>query len=167
MGSPVFRSVCEAVSGLTYRTTVIPDCHYVGSRLRAADLAEVRSRGSDPVEAVIKGYVYGDRCVTILAGGEPICVYGAVSTGQSPKSASVWMLGTDGVYANRRDFIKDSRERVHDLIRDYELVWNYVDSRNHLHVRWLRWLGFTFIRSTTELSVDGTPYYEFAKLTHV
>ena len=139
----------------------------MASRLRAPDLQEVVSRGSKPLDAIVKGYVYGDRTVTILADGDPICIYGAVSTGRSPKSASVWMLGTDGVYTHRSQFIKESRERVQDLIKDYEVVWNYVDSRNHLHVRWLRWLGFSFIRSTTEVSVDGTPYYEFVKLTHV
>lgn len=155
------------MNSLQYRLCSIPDCYYVAARMRPADIDEVSSRGSDPLNALLKGYVYGDRCTTVLKDDEPIAIYGCAVTSKDPRTASVWMLGTDKMYTHRYAVLRDSRDRLDLLGLGYQVLWNYVDSRNHLHIRWLQWLGFSFIRSTTEVSVDGTPFYEFAKLNHV
>lgn len=152
---------------LTHRFATVPDVHHVGNNLRLDDLNEVRAKGKDPLDALLYGYLHGDRCYSLVADGEPIAIYGTARTGDQPKSASIWLLGTDGILKHRYEFLRISRDRVAEISKPYDLVWNFVDSRNELHIKWLRWLGFSFIRSTTQVSVDGTPFYEFAKLTNV
>ncbi|MGZ2448496.1 hypothetical protein ACVIRO_001250 [Rhizobium ruizarguesonis] len=39
--------------------------------------------------------------------------------------------------------------------RDYRLIHNRVDSRNALHLSWLRWLGFETLN--TEI-INGVPF---------
>ena len=43
---------------------------------------------------------------------------------------------------------------------------NYVDSRHHRAVKWLKWLGFSFIREA-RMGPSDLPFYEFARLTCV
>jgi hypothetical protein len=155
------------LSHLTHRLAIIPDLYYVAPRLRKEDLAEVQGRGNDPLDSLIRGYLHGDRCWTLLADGVPAAIYGISKTSDTPRSGALWLLGTDDIYKHRSEFVRISRSRVAEISAPYDFVWNFVDSRNDLHIRWLRWLGFTFIRSTTEVSVDGTLFYEFVKITHV
>ena len=156
------------MSRLTYRLTLIPDCYYVAQRMRSADRDEVASCGRTPIRCLLNGYIYGHKCITILIDGIPIAICGTViSNAKEPKAASIWLLGTDGITEHKRLFIENSKAYLDYLCEGYDLVWNYVDARNRVHIRWLRWLGFVFIRSTTDKSIDGTSFYEFAKITNV
>jgi hypothetical protein len=44
-----------------------------------------------------------------------------------------------------------------------EYVYNYTYAKNTVHHRWLKWLGFTFLRKVN-LGPEGKPFIEFAKI---
>lgn len=155
------------MTALEYRSATLPDCYFVGNNLRQADQNEIRSLGKDPVESIVSGYVYGDICLAAVADGEPIAILGRVPVLKNPKIASVWMVGTEGIFTHRYKVLRDSRVVLGRLFTGFDALCNHVDSRNELHIKWLRWLGFSFLRSTSAISVDGTVYYEFAKVNHV
>jgi len=54
-----------------------------------------------------------------------------------------WLLGTDAVERNYVAFLRGSVEWRDQLLRDYSTLRNFVDERNRVSIRWLRWLGFT------------------------
>jgi hypothetical protein len=155
------------VTSTSHRFSTLPDLHDVAARMRKCDQDEVLARGRTPLDSLLNGYLHGDGCWTWDINGRPEAIYGVVRTSSSPNSAAIWLLGTDAIQANRRLFIQQSPSRIAQISAPYDVVWNFVDSRNSLHVRWLKHLGFTFIRETTDVSIDGTLFYEFAKLTHV
>ena len=59
-------------------------------------------------------------------------------------------------------FLRESRKVVNLLNHKYKLLWNYVDCRNELHLRWLKWCGFKFLRKIN-YGVNQKPFYEFIK----
>jgi hypothetical protein len=155
------------LSVISYRAATLIDCHFVGNNLRQGDRDEVAALGKTPVDSIVGGYVYGDTCMVGTVDDEPILIYGRVPVLKGPRVGAIWMLGTDKMYTYRFSVLRDSRPKLAELFHGYDMLCNHVDSRNELHIQWLRWLGFSFLRKTTAISVDGTPFYEFAKVNHV
>ena len=44
------------------------------------------------------------------------------------------------------------------------MIWNYVDARNVVHIKWLKWLGFTIINKHNQFGIGRIPFYEFVKI---
>ena len=54
------------------------------------------------------------------------------------------------------------QEAVKQWHKRFDLLYNWVDARNKVHVKWLRWLGFIFINK--HHNDQGIPFYEFVKV---
>ena len=39
-----------------------------------------------------------------------------------------------------------------------------MDARNDLHIKWLKWMKFTFINKVNEFGYEKKPFYEFIKI---
>jgi len=76
----------------------------------------------------------------------------------------IWLSGTDELVTMKRQFIRESRRYLVGMESMYKLLHNEIDERNTLHIRWLQWLGFTFIRRIPEHGVQRLPFLEFIKL---
>jgi hypothetical protein len=48
--------------------------------------------------------------------------------------------------------------------RSYTLIGNVIDERNRVHLRWLKWMGFTFVQRIPEYGVQHRPFLEFIKI---
>ncbi len=60
-----------------------------------------------------------------------------------PPRALVWMLGTDVMVRDPRPFLRESGAIIDELVRQFGTLYNVVDARNTIHIRWLKWCGFT------------------------
>ena len=80
------------------------------------------------------------------------------------------LLGTDAMLddlQDQRTFLRQSKEVLRELHHQFILLFNEVDARNTVHIRWLRWMGFTFVRYRPNYGTEGRPFYEFCKVSHV
>ena len=76
----------------------------------------------------------------VLMNGEPVVIFGC---GQMPDGAGVpWLVGTDEMERHPVAFYRASRGFIKEMSGMYDYLENYVDVRNKLSVRWLRWAGF-------------------------
>ena len=63
-------------------------------------------------------------------------------------------------------FLRENEKVIDFLNTKYKILWNYVDCRNQLHIKWLKWCGFQFINKTN-YGVLNKPFYEFIKINYV
>lgn len=77
---------------------------------------------------------------------------------------SVWLLGAQELNNYSLYFLRHCRSWVNKLQEDYIVLWNYVDARNKVHIRWLKWCGFTFLRLINNHGVEQRPFYEFERV---
>lgn len=140
------------------------DLTAVAATMRDADRQECRAAAGMSGELALLASVHGStEAYTMVApSGEPVGICG-LALGFGLGDRMVWMLGTDSLAAHRRIFLEESRAWVDDRANRY-LLWNYVDARNTLHVRWLKWLGATFHGAKTS-PYTGTPLLHFTKVT--
>lgn len=128
-------------------TVVISTAEHVdiiAENMREADAAEVACHGHTPHEALTKGFMASTICKTVLDDdGEPIAMFGVSSPEEVPTSVGIpWMLGTPGIETISKQFLRESRYWVQYMGQRYGYMVNWIDSRNEVHLRYVRWLGF-------------------------
>lgn len=138
------------------------DIDYVAPRLRRADREEVWASGSFlPEEALRTSYRASDPCFAFITEKGPQSLFGVAPV--TDNVGAIWLLGTDEIDTNPIAFLRWSRRFLPFLIQPYDMVCNLVYAGNTVHIKWLRWLGFVFLREV-EHGPEHLPFYEFARL---
>lgn len=137
--------------------------------LRHADLQElsVLSHSEEQrLQSIQRGIKLSDPCYTIHLGGRPVGVFGAIPGIIRGNPVGVcWLLGSnDLVYplSNKSQFIRKSSQWLNVLHERYPTLWNLIDSRNTVHLRWVQWLGFE-ISNAIELGSERIVFYEIMR----
>lgn len=151
------------------RKATAEDVAFLATRLCEADRQEVEATGATPFEALYDGLHLSDNALTMLhPDGEPIGMCGVGTFLAEPiRCGAVWMLGTDRIKAVPTVFLRESKRWVDDQFNTYQLLCNFVDERNDVHVKWLKWLGFKFIARHPLHGVERRPFLEFVRIAHV
>lgn len=129
----------------------------VGRNLRAADALEASARGHPPLTCAYLSWsasLLCGECLTVLCDGIPCGLFG--HDGQS-----IWLIGTDLLTLNALEFLRASPEFIHRLLCQLGgTAFNWVDTRNTVHIRWLEWLGASF-HEVEPLGINGEPFQRF------
>ena len=132
--------------------------------LRPEDIREVEAvTGSPPAPILMEHAIASsDRAWTLTdSGGRPAAILGTQPVFDQPSMGYVWMVGTDLLRSHRIEFLKGSRKNLLEVYGPYDLLTNYVDERNELHVSWLKWLGFSIIGRLEAYGAQGRPFLHF------
>jgi len=151
-----------------YRPATMDDVYDLAPRMRQADVQEVYdAAGVDPLTALHFSYENATEVNSIIApDGEVIGLFGVCPT-DDPLLASAWMLCSDRLPEVRKEFIPQSLEWVIRMNTNYPVLYNYVDINNRIAIRWLKYLGFKFIRRVEEFGYSKKPFYEFVRTNDV
>lgn len=146
-----------------YRPAIILDCDDLAPRMRAQDAKEVwHSHGMTPFEALSFSFMRAVEANTIISDdGEIIGMFGV---GQfAPNVGIPWLLASDGLPKVAKEFIPQSQQWIERVHERYDLLFNYVYANNTTSIRWLKWLGFSFIRKIDDFGTNPAPFIEFAR----
>jgi hypothetical protein len=147
------------------RKTDLKDALWLAPRLRTEDLIELRSfcPNVPPVAALIDGIKLSDPCWTILGeDNKPIAIFGVAPL--DTNLGSVWLLGSGRIKDIQREFLRHSRFWIEELHSKYDVLTNYIYAENTVHLKWLKWLGFTIIRRVENFGSLSLPFYEFIRI---
>jgi hypothetical protein len=95
---------------------------------------------------------------------KPVGIFGIDDWGNGV--GGIWLLATKDLAKIQIAFLKQCREVVKFLNTKYKILWNFVDCRNQLHIKWLKWCGFKFLRKTN-YGVLQKPFYEIIRINNV
>lgn len=78
---------------------------------------------------------------------------------------TIWLLGTDAIEQNAIPFAKQSKPILDYMFKETQSkgFYNYTWVGNTLHHKWLKWLGFSFLRKVN-LGPHNEEFFEFVKL---
>lgn len=160
------EAVFQSNASLAIRPALYRDAHIVGPRLRTADLREIRaSIGRQGIDGLIWSLWHSDLAWTMDWEGLPIMVFGASEiAGANEGTGSIWMMSTPDVEDPkvRWPFLRNCRGIVNFIQEEFfPVLTNVVDCRNTLHIRWLQWMGFEFLREIPEYGHENRPYLHF------
>jgi hypothetical protein len=137
----------------------------IASNLRQGDLDEIAAMSQlaphDALRTSVDISTHGYVVISQECG--PIAIFGAAPH-PLPGVGIVWMLGTDGIRKEAFSIAKATRRYFTELNEAYPILWNYIDDRNDVSLRWLRWGGFKLLGAT---EFQGHPFHIFARTLHV
>lgn len=148
------------------RPSIPEDVQFIADRIRPEDLQELDLHDIKPVDALTMGFVDSLQPLTVIVNGSPVAMFGIVPVGdKNPSLAnpSVWLLGTQDLFTIKVPFLRQSRAWLNHIQKPFPCCGNWVDSRNTMHCRWLRWLGFEIQSSV--LIKDVPVHYYFRTTT--
>ena len=111
----------------------------VASNLLPDDYREVKEgHGHDPLNAMVVSFNNCDS-VYFTNPDDEICGMAGVH-----ENGQIWMLCTPAILKFPHTFAREAKRYVRS--RKEKLLWNFVDERNKVHIKLLRFLGFKFLR---------------------
>lgn len=132
----------------------------VADAMRPADRDEVWASSLLLPDRALSGSLASSALAwTGTVDGRPACMFG-VAPWPAAGTAAPWLLGTAEVEANATAFLRRNRPYVAQMSATYPLLRNWVDARNRLSIRWLRWLGFTILPAEPH-GPFGVPFHPF------
>jgi len=145
-----------------YRPSEAQDCYEVAPIMCKRDAYEVLSSdGISPLEALQLSFETSYECNTLLRNGEPMGMFGC-GYGEDKIYGVPWML-TDGKFKGMTKWgLVHSREWINKVKQRHQILYNYVHNENKQSLRWLKWLGFKFMRSIPNYGFGKRDtFYEF------
>lgn len=153
------------------------DLQEIAGLLRAEDVEEIKAAtGKTAVEVLVGGFGFGDSFIARTAAGNPVAVFGISPHPfyQQGKAAVVWFLATPEVNKVSREVIRQARGIIAEWRKEWNLLGNWAWSRNHMHLKWIRLMGFEFVGNPTSINNHqfrgfairgkGTPPREYKRL---
>ena len=146
-----------------YRPARFEDCREMYPFMREQDAKEVMySNGLEPLRALQESFKHSCECNSIIhEDGSVVGMFGVSDAGAF---ASPWLLGTDKIIDTRKEFIPQAIEWVNRMSDKYPLMFNFVHEDNTVSIRWLKSLGFEFIKLDKEYGVGKKPFYQFVRI---
>lgn len=136
--------------------------HYIADNIREADLLEIKALGRpDPYKAIYSSYKTSKQAWSAVIEGTPILMFGVSPVSELTGLGAPWMITTDGIIKVKKQFVKECRSHVTNMLTIYPRLSNYVDCRNEVAIRWLKWLGFTF-DDAVKIGINGEWFYPFS-----
>lgn len=128
--------------------------------LRQADREEAKAFvGVPPMEALV--YCLEDS-VDVWVVIHEDKIEGVFGVALVPGHGVPWFVATDKFREFRITFAKESKTVVRSLLKRYEKLINFVDSRHTASIKWLRWLGFEVDEDIEHFFSDPeVPFYQF------
>jgi hypothetical protein len=151
-------------------TTVITDAtvadvHYLKTRLRASDRAELKALGKKPETVLPLAYEFSDVVYAVreTESGKPLAIFGVTPTAGTEGVGTVWMLCTPMIRKVSKSFLK----QVPGILREFHELYPeglhniaLFTQANRLNLKWIQSCGFSF----GELVVsNGKPFIYFFK----
>lgn len=147
------------------REPTLADVEYLSKNLRERDVEEILAQGATPLHALTLGFNNSKPCYTLVSPAGEVAGMMGVSDSPYPGLGAIWMLGSRNLERYPMTLVRQSKLIIDQMLSEthYDGFFNYAYSKNTLHIDWLRWLGFTLLR-TVQMPPFNRDFIEFVKL---
>lgn len=115
-----------------------------------------------PLKALEGGYKACSYNRTVLLDGKVALIFGVA--GEKGGVGVPWMLASPLLQKVRKPFLREAKSFLEEMSEGFSSLHNIAWSKNTEHLRWLKWMGFTFLPAVP-MGPDGELFIEFHKVT--
>lgn len=146
----------------TVRMATEADAVSLAPRLRKADRKEIKASGHTEEAALIRGVRSPDPTYVVVDDEDrPHIIFGTAPS-PDPILGFIWMMATPAIRLCWVRLLRETPEWIDRMSEGYDVLANVVHAENEVHIRWLKWAGFVFLR---KIQFNGEDFYEFARMT--
>lgn len=122
----------------------------IATQMRPSDQDEIRAGwDQEPYEAMLAALANSPYARTAFHGLEPLAMFGISHLSILGNSAQVWCFGTTAIDRHPLIFARASRRVVSELHMHAPILTNLVDTSDARALRWLAFLGATYVMEPT------------------
>lgn len=119
------------------------DISRIAERVREHDRDEIWAMAMQTPDAAMQyGLKYSEVIKTGFIDDQPVAMWGVVPLSMVPSIGAPWMVGTKDLEQHAFTFLRRCREPLMELFKGYDTLENYVDVRNTMTIKWLKFMGF-------------------------
>lgn len=138
------------------------DVKYIAPRLREADKTEMNAAGhTDHLEGLLECLEGSTSCYVAVDESDLPVMIGGVAPSPESFVGYGWMMATTDIDKHWVSILRNTHQWINTYREGYKVLTNLVHEKNTLHIRWLRWAGFCFLR---RVEVNNEGFYEFAQI---
>ena len=129
------------------RVTEEKDILDLVKNIRKPDYEEVKtiSNSENILNPIMEGWKKASYSKTFLVNDKVAGVYGVVGSIDNKQAGSPYLLCTNELYKIKKTFIKNCKNRVEEMLFRFPILFNYIDSRNAVHLQWIKYCGFQLV----------------------
>lgn len=146
---------------MTFRPATQADIDHIAANLRPEDQREMEVFTEDPKAELRRGWKSFPLVYSASVEGEPAVVMG-VEPQVRDGSGRVWLLGTPKCEERPIALMKEARLWRDRWLDRWSPLWNVVDPRNEMHVRWIESIGFR-LGNTVEINEHPFIYFSITR----
>lgn len=141
------------------------DIAWVANNLRKADVEEWEAFLGVHPRTLLPFMANDPNTYAIVnADGVPVGLCGVGPVKDNPLIGLVWMVATPQLEAHSLEFLRKCMSVIELFHAQYPILWNHVDARNEMHIRWLKWCGFKFIARKERFGAKSLPFIEIVRI---
>lgn len=149
------KSMCYIVPAKLYHKV------YLAENMCQRDRDECWAAGhKTPLQAITESLAASPNAQVGLCRGRVVCMYGVAEISILSNIGIPWLLGTDEIEKHSKYFLRQNRYYMKQVKKRYAFLFNFVDARNIVAIRWLKWLGFR-IHDAQNFGPDDMPFHRF------
>jgi len=144
------------------RNTNLFDIVDLTANLRKEDRLEVQTvTGNKNIYNKLKDSILSSTYAkTFLVNDKVAGIYGVSKSPYNNYVGYPYLLCTNELYKIKKTFIKNCINRVEEMQFKFPVLFNYIDSRNKLHINWIKYCGFKIIH---DKYFNNVKFYGFMK----
>ena len=146
------------------RPSTQDDVDYLANNLRPEDKEEVLASHGSTQDVLQLGFNESDECWTIVVTDTEE-IAGMYGVGMLDNGVGVpWLLTAPALEKVYMPFLRQSKQWVKEINKKYPVLTNAVDEDYKVSIKWLQFVGFTFIKRHETWGVGDKPFLEFVRI---
>ena len=124
------------------------DAHELATKVRQEDLNEIKaSHNALPLQALLHPFKQLNHKTYSIIGTKQEGVIGmfGVVPSDNKEYGVAWLLSSSELLNHTLQFLRECPKWIEEMGQDYKYLYNYVDVRNEVGNKWLKFLGFNLI----------------------
>ena len=145
------------------KVATLKEAKYLATRLRQEDIDECKASANvKPLDALTMGVQHSHLPFAVYNNKHnPVMIMGVIPQGKN--LGMVWLLSSPEINNMSLTFLRHCKEVLKCYNSTFPILYNYIDARNTLHLKWLKWLGFQFIKVHQNFGYEQRKFIEFIK----
>jgi hypothetical protein len=158
------------------REVLSSDIKYLSENLRDADICEIKAGFNlSPKDGLDMCLEDSDEVWVATIDSIPACIFGLSSEKITNKGADpqdvyagmIWAMGTDSLFKYPKTLTRTSKKVIGRWLLEHDVLYNYIWSKNNLHKKWLKSLGFSFLEDCRVVNEFNEVFEFFCKLAPI
>ena len=149
------------ITNIEIRKPTARDIRLLVQNMRQSDMDELKAYFNNDYEYIVKTSVkYSKDAWAVVVNGKLLFICGVGLVSLIGRVGCPWLLGTNDIAQYPKEFYKQTKTILAEVLQDYDKLQNHVYFKNTQSMQFLKRLGFD-VKSPEQYGANGEMFHPF------